>query len=102
VVHYEPGICPPAPGDVVPCRRHGYCATAAVPVPTRGARGPRRTRSPRRTQEELRARLGGLPGESLAALRRERFTLRLLADAQQEGWLRVDQESDWVRLRSLP
>lgn len=92
VLEYEARSLVPAPGDVVPCRRHGYC-----PVHDVGASGTKQPRSPtsgrrdgREERAELRAFLSERPVTTVHALRRRRFTLRVLVAAEADGLLDLD------------
>lgn len=96
---YEVSTFVPAVGEVVPCRRHGYCrVTARETLSGRGTRRPARL-APARSQAELLAFLTPRPVISVHALRRHRFTLRLVAAAQRDGFLDVDLVSGRVSLR---
>lgn len=100
VLTYEARGFLPASGERVPCPRHGYCGvddvgTGTVPV-SRGQVLPRaRPRAQRELEEWLRER----PVTSVHALKRERFTLRMIAAAERDGLITVDLEAGrvWVR-----
>ena len=100
VVAYEARDLLPASGERVPCRRHGYCGvdevgTTAVSSPAR----PALPRARPRAQHELEEWLRDRPATTVHALRRERFTLRMLAAAEREGLVTVDLEAGrvWTR-----
>jgi hypothetical protein len=108
VLGYETQNLRPRPGDVVPCRRHGYCvvhgAGSMSPGEVPSSRAPRvryLTRARPRTQGELLAWLEGRQEASLCALRRRGFTLRLLAAAEREGRIVVDPLAGRVTVRSV-
>ena len=96
VLTYEARGFVPAAGDVVPCRRHGYCAVTLTGG-TSGGRGwlPR---SRRRSQDELLQWLTEQRGATVHALRRERFTLRMVALAERAGLVDLDLVSGRVTL----
>jgi hypothetical protein len=90
----------PAGGERVPCRRHGYCDVLAVgrgTVPTTG--GPALRRARPRAQHELEEWLRERPVTTVHALKRERFTLRMIAAAERDGLVTVDFEAGRVRMR---
>jgi hypothetical protein len=95
---YEERSFVPATGDVVPCRRHGYCPVSLTGRTTHGGRGwfPR---SHRRSQDELLAWLGRQREATVHALRRQRFTLRMVAVAEQAGLVDLDLIRGRVTLR---
>ena len=100
VAEYEASDLVPAAGDVVPCRRHGHCAVLRPgrvgggglerPVPPR----------PRRSAAELATLLQRRGTVTLRALREERFSLRLIAEAERAGDVDVDLLTGVVTLRS--
>src|SRR4051794_22482355 len=51
-----------------------------------------------RTQHELLAWLEGCPVSTLSALRRQRFTLRLISSAERDGLVAVDERTGHVAL----
>src|SRR3954466_12664854 len=78
----------PDPGDLVPCRRHGYCAVQQTSgSPSGGALSPR---AGRRAQNELRDWLRGRSETTVLALLRRGFTLRMVAAAERDGIVDVD------------
>ena len=100
VLTYEARDLLPASGDHVPCRRHGYCGVHDVgpgTVPTVG--GPTLPRARPRAQHELEEWLRKRPVTTVHALKRERFTLRMIAAAERDGLVTVDLESGrvWTR-----
>ena len=100
VLAYEARSLLPVGGELVPCRRHGYCVVQRLgrtqPVRCRRS-GLQRARP--RTQEELREWLRGRSVTTVHALRRHRFTLRLVAAAERDGLVAVDLETGRVALR---
>lgn len=100
VLTYEARGFVPARGERVPCRRHGYCVvseTGRTPAPATPSRSLRRARP--RAQHELREWLLERPVTTVHALKRARFTLRMVADAERAGLVAVDLEAGrvWTR-----
>ena len=99
VLTYEARSLVPTTGEWVPYRRHGYCA-----VIRRGrAHGTQSrlrevTRARPREQHELVGWLEACPIATVAALRRHRFTLRLISEAEREGLIAVDPATESVTL----
>ena len=97
VLTFEASSFVPSEGESVPCLRHGYCV-----VERRGrqrARGPGGRRLPRarpRQRQELLQWLDGCPATTITALRRQRFTLRLIAGVQRDGLVEVDWDTGTV------
>jgi hypothetical protein len=103
VLSYEARGFLPELGDVVPCLHHGYCSVAASRAGGGGVTDGYFRRAAPRAQDELVEWLRGRPEVSIHALRRERFTLRLIAAAEREGLVRVDLRAGRVALqRSQP
>jgi hypothetical protein len=100
VLSYEARNLVPATDEVVPCRRHGYC-TVDGDAGTSG-RGRSRHRAAPRVQAELLGWLSRRPVTTVQALRRHRFTLRLIVGAHREGHLDVDLDTGRVALRVPP
>ncbi len=99
VLTYEAPEFVPGVGEVVPCRRHGFCSvTAREGSDGRGAGNDARARR-RRSPAELLAFLSTRPATSVRALRAQRFTLRVVAAAEKEGLVDVDLVSGRVALR---
>jgi hypothetical protein len=101
VLTYEAPTFVPELGEDVPCRRHGSC-----PVVSREAGDARAARavSPlpqRRSQSDLIAFLRPRPVTTVHALRRHRFTLRVIAAAQRDGLVDVDLVAGRVALRPV-
>jgi hypothetical protein len=100
VLTYEARDLLPTSGERVPCRRHGYCG---VHVVGRGAasstRGPALPRARPRTRSELEEWLRERPVTTVHALKRERFTLRMIAAAERDGLVTVDLEAGRVWMR---
>ena len=94
VLTYESRTHVPERGERVPCRHHGYC----------GVMGPIRSRRPRsgrpkpKAQDELLVWLRARSVTTVHALRRQRFTLRMVAAAQREGLVAVDFEAGTVAI----
>jgi hypothetical protein len=99
VLTYEAPTFVPDEGEVVPCRRHGYCSVAwRDRVDGRGVRGPGR-RMRRRSQTELLDFLSQRPVTNVHALRRNQFTLRTVTAAQHKGLVDVDLVTGRIALR---
>jgi hypothetical protein len=86
---FESRTSVPAVGDVVPCRHHGFCVVESAS----DGGGPWSRRSGRarpRAQWELEEWLEHRPSTTVHALRRQRFTLRMVAAAERDGLVDVD------------
>jgi hypothetical protein len=100
VLTYESRTYVPERGERVPCRRHGYCGVTHC-----GVMGPTRSRRPRsgrpkpKAQDELMVWLRARSVTTVHALRRQRFTLRMVAAAEREGLVTVDFEAGTVAIR---
>src|SRR5688572_13627940 len=88
VLSYEAPTLRPDPGDVVPCRHHGYCAVQSASGPASG--GALSPRGRPRAQSELLEWLRGQSETTVHALRRHGFTLRMVAAAERDGLVDVD------------
>ncbi|KQS64249.1 hypothetical protein ASG41_16375 [Modestobacter sp. Leaf380] len=86
-MEYDAPDLVPVVGDVVPCRRHGHCPVAQA-VTGRTTRHGRRPAP--RTEQELVEHLGTRGHCTVAALRRGRFSLRLVAGAERAGLVHLD------------
>lgn len=87
----------PGSGERVPCPRHGYCAVHDVGtgrVSTSAA--PALPRARPRAQRELVEWLRERPETTVHALKRARFTLRLIAAAERDGLVGLDLEAGRV------
>ena len=98
---YEVRSFLPAAGATVPCRHHGYCAVEA----TGSGRLADSSRHPfpraaRRSQAELSKWLEGTLVTTVNSLRRQRFTLRMIAAAERDGLIDVDLASGTVVVRA--
>jgi hypothetical protein len=100
VLSYEAPTFRPAPGDLVPCRRHGYCAVQQTAGSAGGATFARRGRP--RAQSELREWLCGRSETTVHALRRHGFTLRMVAAAERDGLVELDLPTGRVAVRRKP
>jgi hypothetical protein len=99
VLSYEARSFLPTTSEWVPCRNHGYCAVincSRAQAPRTRSREVIRARP--RTQPELVDWLERCPVTTLAALRRHRFTLRLITRAQRDGLVAVDEGTGAVAL----
>ena len=94
---YEAPSLRPEPGDLVPCRRHGYCLVQVKGVPTSGGALSRRARP--RAQTELMDWLQGRSEATVHALLRRGFTLRIVAAAEREGLVEVDLPAGRIAVR---
>ncbi|MDP9459961.1 MAG: hypothetical protein M3Q22_06835 [Actinomycetota bacterium] len=100
VLTYESRDFLPASGERVPCRRHGYCGVHEVGPSTASRRaGPALPRARPRAQHELEEWLRDRPATTVHALKRERFTLRMIAAAEREGLVAVDFAAGRVWMR---
>jgi hypothetical protein len=99
VLTYEAPDLVPLPDDLVPCRHHGYCVVGGTSSSAGGAAGRLRRRAARREQGELLEWLGRSPVTTVHVLRRQRFSLRLIAQAERDGDLDVDLATGKVSLR---
>jgi hypothetical protein len=95
VLAYEKRSLLPSSGETVPCRTHGFCVVDHVGGTEPGGRGGL-PRARRRSPGELREWLGGRSETTVHALRRQRFTLRLIVEAERDGVLTVDLETGRV------
>jgi hypothetical protein len=97
---YEARSFLPRVGDLVPCRHHGYCTVemAGGHVST-GSSGPSVHRARPRSQRELQEWLRQRPVTTVQALRRHRFTLRMIAVAERDGLVDVDLGTGRVAIR---
>lgn len=97
MLSFEASSFVPAIGEVVPCRWHGYCEVSSLG----GGRG--RVHLGRRAQPRSRLELVEwlrvCRSTTVHALRRERFTLRMLADVEAEMGLDVDLITGHVSVR---
>jgi hypothetical protein len=99
LLSYEVRTFQPNPGDLVPCRLHGYCAVQLTGGSTGGRALPPRARP--RTQSELLDWLRGRPETTVHALRRQGFTLRMVVAAERDGVVDVDLRAGRVVVRSV-
>jgi hypothetical protein len=98
VLSYEARTFRPDPGERVPCRHHGYCAVQLTSGAASGGAVP--TRAGRRAQSELVEWLRGRSETTVHALRRQGFTLRMVAAAERDGVVDVDYRVGQVRVRA--
>jgi len=100
VLTFESSSHLPTCRDSVPCRRHGYCIVDQVGM-RRGTRSSRerRPRAKPRAQDELLEWLRGRSATTIHALRRHRFTLRMVAAAERDGLVAVDHDTGRVAVR---
>jgi hypothetical protein len=95
---YEAPTFVPVVGEVVPCRRHGFCAVECRETcDGRGADADARS-GQCRSQAELLAFLTGRPVTTVHVLHSRRFTLRVVAAAQKAGHVDIDLVTGQVRL----
>ena len=100
VLSYEAPTFRPAPGDMVPCRHHGYCSVQQASGSAAGG-----TFSPRgrpRAQGELLEWLRGRSETTVHALRRRGFTLRMVAAAERDGLVVLDLPAGRVAVQLTP
>ena len=99
VLNYEARSFLPQVGDLVPCCRHGYCAVEGIGLQGgAGAGGRFLPRPAPRSQSELLDWLRQRPETSVSALRRQRFSLRMIADAERAGLVELDLRAGRVAL----
>ena len=98
VLEYEVSSFLPAIGQLVPCRKHGYCIVEVSERRDGRSRGDL-VRAKARSQDELLEWLQQHPVTTIHILRRHRFSLRMLAAAQRDGHLTVDPWSGYVDAR---
>jgi len=102
VLSYEARSLLPRVGDVVPCCRHGYCTVEAIGRQGgAGTSGRSLPRAAPRSRSELLDWLRQRPETSVNALRRQRFTLRMIADAERDGLLELDLRAGRVALHPV-
>src|SRR4051794_25505579 len=85
---YEAQTFRPDPGDLVPCRHHGYCVVQVTGGSASG--GALFPRARPRGQNELLDWLRGRSETTVHVLRRHGFTLRLVAAAERDGLVELD------------
>lgn len=90
VLSYEASSFLPSVGEVVPCRRHGYCIVSNSDRGLVGHRGHFGRRAKPRSQRELVEWLRRYRATTVHALRRQRFTLRMLAEVEADLGVDVD------------
>jgi hypothetical protein len=100
VLTYEAHSFLPAPGELVPCRRHGYCSVDGASARSAGGRGRFGRRAEPRTEPELVEWLRRHRVTTIHALRRQRFTLRMLAAVEADLGLEVDHTTGRVLVRA--
>ena len=99
VLTYEAPNFVPGIGEVVPCRRHGFCSVVVREGSDGRGAGNVTRAGGRRSPSELLTFLSTRPATSIRALRSQRFTLRVVVAAQKEGLVDVDLVSGRVALR---
>lgn len=103
ILVYESPSFVPSTGETVPCRSHGYCLVVRRGRDRAARSSPRHvSRARPRQREELVNYLESCPVTSVPNLRRERFTLRLIADAERDGLLTVDETTGTVVWGGVP
>jgi len=85
VLSYEARSFVPDAGDLVPCRSHGYCVVAEAGKRAPGVSRVALPRARPRQRHELLEWLQGRSVATLHSLRRQRFTLRMIAAAERDG-----------------
>src|SRR5688500_443428 len=97
VLYYETRGFLPAAGESVPCQRHGYCVVEGNGERiTQARRRPGLRRDRPKAQDELLSWLRDRSVTTIHALRRHRFTLRMIAAAERDGLVAVDLEAGTV------
>ena len=97
VLSYEAPTFRPDPGDLVPCRHHGYCPVQLTGGSESG--GAFAPRGRRRAQSELLDWLRGRSETTVYTLRRHGFTLRMVAAAERDGLVDLDLTAGRVAVR---
>ncbi len=97
VLSYEVRTFRPVCGDLVPCRHHGYCIVHRTGGPASG--GASSTRARPRSQNEFRDWLRGQSETTVHVLRRQGFTLRMVAAAERDGLVNLDLRAGRVAVR---
>lgn len=94
----------PRAGDAVPCSRHGWCRAVSVAERVRRADARRTRRRRPRTEDELLKYLRVHGRVTVGELRRNRFTLRLVAALLVSGLIDVETHPDGAarRVRCRP
>jgi hypothetical protein len=101
VLMYEARNFLPEIGDLVPCCRHGYCAVEGIGFQSgTGSHGRFVPRAAPRSRHELLEWLRQQPVSSVSVLRRQRFTLRMIADAERDGLVELDLHAGRVALHA--
>ncbi len=95
---YEAPSFRPDRGDLVPCRHHGYCVVETISRSRSG--GPYGRRACPRAQSELLEWLRQRSEATVHALRRQRFTLRMITEAERQGLVDLDLVAGRVAIRS--
>jgi hypothetical protein len=95
---YEAPSLRPGPGDLVPCPHHEYCVAVSRGSARTSRRPPKRARP--RAQDELQEWLRQRSETTVHALRRQRFTLRMIAQAEREGLVDLDLVTGRIVVRS--
>jgi len=97
VLGYEARSFRPDPGQVVPCRPHGYCVVVLAGGSRSGVVAGRRARPG--TQDGLLHWLNGRPETTVRAMRRHGSTLRMVSGAERDGLIAVDLDAGRVLVR---
>jgi hypothetical protein len=100
VLTYEAASFLPDVGEVVPCRRHGFCVVSSREGDDGPGAGISARAAHRRSRSELMAFLGSRPDTTIRVLRRNRFTLRLVVAAQRDELVDVDIVTGRVAARA--
>ena len=102
VLSYEAPHFRPDPGDLVPCRHHGFCAVQLTSGTASDGANCHPPRGRSRTQSELLEWLRGRSETTVHVLRRHGFTLRMLATAERDGLVELDLPAGRVAVRPAP
>jgi hypothetical protein len=94
ILTYDYPTFAPADGEIVPCRRHGYCHVNGPRV--RNKTHKTGTARARPSVAELIDFMSGGRTMKLYELRRHGFTLRIVVEAQERGLVELDLLSGWV------
>jgi hypothetical protein len=99
LLSFEAPSLRPRPGNPMPCRQHGYRIVVSMGRSRSSGRPMKRARP--RVQRELLEWLRERSEASVHSLRRQRFSLRMIAEAEREGLVDLDLLAGRVVVRSL-
>lgn len=101
VLTYEARSFVPPTDELVPCLHHGYCTVHEIgTAPGNGSDQRLHRRARPRPQSELLDWLRRHPATTVHALRKQRFSLRMLAEIEKDGLVLVDLPTGKVKAHS--